>query len=90
MKKITTFLLLVIFALCLNASTTTTDAIDITDRDDNTNTRALGLQFTLIENGTAYEVSRGTATATEIVIPETYNFLPVTRIANNGFIGFIA
>jgi len=41
MKKITTLLLMLIFALCLKATTaTTTEAIDITDRDDNTNTRA--------------------------------------------------
>jgi len=88
MKKIITLLIMVIFALCLYATTSTTDAIDITTNDGDTNTRALGLQFTLIENGTAYEVSRGSATATEIVIPETYNFLPVTRIADNGFNGF--
>jgi len=89
MKKLTTLLLIVIFALCVNATPTNTEAINITEStDDNTNTRALGLQFTLIENGTEYEVSRGTATATEIVIPETYNFLPVTRIADNGFRDF--
>jgi len=87
MKKIITLSLMVIFALCLHASTTTTNPIDITTNNDGTNTRALGLQFTLIDNDTAYEVSRGTATATEIEIPDIYNFLPVRRIANNGFIG---
>ena len=49
-----------------------------------------GLQFTLIEGGTAYEVSRGTATATVIEIPAMHGSLPVTGIANNGFAGFSA
>jgi hypothetical protein len=41
--------------------------------------RNQGLEFTLI-NGTAYAVSKGMATATEIVIPDRYEFLPVTEI----------
>jgi len=49
------------------------------------NTRALGLEFTPILNDTAYEVSRGEAIDTDIVIPPMYNFLPVTRIAEAGF-----
>jgi len=48
-------------------------------------TRALGLQFTLIENSTAYSVSRGSATAPEIEIPDTYDFLPVTHIGDLAF-----
>ena len=44
-----------------------------------------GLSFSLINNGTAYLVSRGTATATEIIIPAIYEGKPVTTIANNGF-----
>jgi uncharacterized repeat protein (TIGR02543 family) len=47
-----------------------------------------GLQFTLINNGTAYEVSRGTASAARIVIPPVYNNLPVTTIAEWGFYGY--
>jgi hypothetical protein len=47
-----------------------------------------GLSFTLIGNGTAYSVSRGTASATHIEIPSTHNGLPVTMIANNGFTEF--
>jgi len=88
MKKLLTFITLLILALCLYA--TSTEAVGITSNDDDTHTRALGLQFTLIDNGTAYEVARGMATASEIVVPDTYNFLPVTRIADNGFNGFSA
>ncbi|MCL2765866.1 MAG: leucine-rich repeat protein [Treponema sp.] len=43
------------------------------------------LAFTLIDNGTAYSVSLGTATAAEIVIPAVYNELPVTEIGSYGF-----
>jgi len=44
-----------------------------------------GLLFTLIDNDTAYSVSRGTATAAEVIIPAVYNGLPVTEIGNSGF-----
>ncbi len=45
-----------------------------------------GLSFTLINNDTEYEVSgKGTATDTDIVIPQTYNDLPVTRICSYAF-----
>ncbi|MCL2796923.1 MAG: leucine-rich repeat protein [Firmicutes bacterium] len=44
-----------------------------------------GLEFTLINSGTAYEVSRGTADVAEIRIPAVYEGKPVTRIANYGF-----
>jgi len=44
-----------------------------------------GLLFTLINNNTAYSVSLGTATATEIIIPAVYNGLPVIEIENGGF-----
>ena len=47
-----------------------------------------GLEFTLIANNTAYSVSKGTASATEVVIPAVYNGLPVTAIANNGFVSY--
>ena len=43
------------------------------------------LKFTLIDNGTAYEVSSDSTHATHIVIPSKYNGLPVTRIARRGF-----
>ena len=46
-----------------------------------------GLLFTLTEGGTAYEVSKGTANASHIDIPEIYNELPVKRIADSGFEG---
>jgi hypothetical protein len=46
-----------------------------------------GLSFTLIDSGTAYSVSRDTASDSVIVIviPAVYNGLPVTAIAHNGF-----
>jgi len=46
------------------------------------------LSFALINNGAEYSVSRGTATETVIIIPETYETLPVTAIATYGFDGF--
>ena len=47
-----------------------------------------GLAFTSINNGTAYEVSRGTANAAHIEIPDTYNGLSVTKIADSAFYGY--
>jgi hypothetical protein len=54
------------------------------------NEPTLGLQFTLINNGTAYSVSRGTATDSIIVIPPIYNGLPVTIIEEWGFWDYAA
>jgi len=45
-----------------------------------------GLAYTLINGGAAYSVSKGTAAAAEVVIPAVYNGLPVTAIADNGFL----
>ena len=45
-----------------------------------------GLQFTLINADTAYEVSRSTESVAEIVIPSIYNGLPVIQIPDNGFL----
>jgi hypothetical protein len=44
-----------------------------------------GLSYALINGNTAYSVSRGTATATEVIIPALYEGKPVTMIADNGF-----
>jgi len=44
-----------------------------------------GLSYTLIDKGTAYSVSRGTATDVNVVIPLMRNNLPVTEIAFQGF-----
>jgi len=44
-----------------------------------------GLEYTLIDDGTAYSVSRGTVTTGDVVIPAIYNGLPVTTISENGF-----
>ena len=46
------------------------------------------LVFTLINNNTAYSVSRGTASDTNVIIPSIYNDLPVIAIADSGFQNF--
>jgi hypothetical protein len=48
---------------------------------------APSLEFSLINEGSAYSVSIGTFNGTVIDIPVEYNDLPVTMIANNGFVG---
>jgi hypothetical protein len=49
-----------------------------------------GLAFTFVPdtNETEYQVARGTADTTHIEIPSTYNGLPVTAIAESGFMSF--
>jgi len=47
----------------------------------------LNLAFTLI-NDAAYEVSKGTSTATVVIIPAVHNGLPVTKIADDGFMNY--
>jgi hypothetical protein len=49
-----------------------------------------GLAFTLINNNTAYEVRKGTATAAQVIIPAAYEGKPVTQIARDGFSGYTA
>ena len=44
-----------------------------------------GLAFTLINNGTAYSVSKGKSTVQYVIIPSTHNGLPVVEIADSGF-----
>jgi len=44
-----------------------------------------GLAFTLINNGSAYSVSKGTATASIVRIPSVFDGLPVVEIADSGF-----
>ncbi|MCL2443111.1 MAG: leucine-rich repeat domain-containing protein, partial [Treponema sp.] len=44
-----------------------------------------GLEFMLINNGTAYSVSKGTAKAAIVVIPAIYEGKPVIEIADSGF-----
>ena len=49
-----------------------------------------GLEYTLINNDTEYEVSGiGTATGSEIFIPSTHNGLPVTSIGTDAFYGSV-
>ena len=93
MKKLFVLLLalLSLFAVLLLASCDeqeTTDAPPTEDEgeeDDETPT-ATGMQFKLIEDGTAYEISDfEDKTAVNIVIPATYNGKPVTRIGKEAF-----
>jgi len=44
--------------------------------------KALGLAYELINSGTAYRVRKGTVTSGAVVIPATYNGLPVKEIGN--------
>jgi len=44
-----------------------------------------GLLFTSIDFGSAFSVSRGTATDTNVIIPATHNGVPVTTISFNAF-----
>ena len=43
------------------------------------------LAFTLINNGTAYSVSKGTLNAAQVEVPAVYKGLPVIEIADSGF-----
>jgi len=53
--------------------------------DNNSLVSTQSLAFFLINDGTAYSVSRGPATAVNIVIPAEHNGLPVIAISNYGF-----
>ncbi len=47
---------------------------------------AVGLAYVLIDNGTAYEVSGiGVCQESDIIIPQTYNGLPVKRVGERAF-----
>jgi len=47
-----------------------------------------GLAFTLINNNTAYSVSKGTAASTIVIIPSVYEGLPVVAITDSGFTSY--
>ncbi|MCL2230251.1 MAG: leucine-rich repeat domain-containing protein [Treponema sp.] len=47
-----------------------------------------GLAYTLINNNTAYSVSKGTATSTVVIIPSVHNGLPVVAITDSGFTSY--
>lgn len=51
----------------------------------NAATETSDLHFTLINNGTEYKVSASNKNLTSAIIPSEYNNLPVTEIADNGF-----
>ncbi|MBR2968139.1 MAG: leucine-rich repeat protein [Clostridia bacterium] len=53
-----------------------------------TESTVAGFRFTLLEGGQAYEVAAkyGATLTGEIIIPSTYNGLPVTAIAQYGFV----
>jgi len=44
-----------------------------------------GLEFALTSDGKGYKVSKGTGADGDVVIPSSYNNLPVTEIANSAF-----
>ena len=44
-----------------------------------------GLTFNLINDGTEYEVGQSLISDTSVLIPDTHNGLPVTRIGDNAF-----
>jgi hypothetical protein len=46
-----------------------------------------GLAFTAINSNKEYSVAKGTVTSGAVVIPASYNNLPVTTIADNAFVG---
>jgi len=69
-----------------NSGSITSEPIQITIGDTLLSTP--GLVFTL-NDGAAYSVSKGTATANEVIIPTFYNGLPVTVISEQGFSGYI-
>lgn len=48
------------------------------------------LNFTLINGGTEYKVGIADKSAVEVIIPSEYNGLPVTEIADNGFMACAA
>jgi hypothetical protein len=52
---------------------------------DASDTGTPGLNYTLINNNKEYAVSQGTVKQGAVVIPATYNNLPVTMIQNEGF-----
>ena len=64
----------------------TVDYADISDIDSIFETPTAGLSYSLSQDGTFYSVTgKGTATTMDIVIPETYNGLPVQAIAPSAF-----
>ena len=88
--KITLILTLALLALCLTACVPDDAPIGEntgTEQDSGQSNAALGeIAFVLNEQGTSYTVTGiGTFTGTELVIPATYNDLPVTAIQNNAF-----
>jgi len=52
------------------------------------NYSSCGLRFDLIEDGTAYRVSRGRSRQSDIVIPAEFRGLPVIMISHGGFRDF--
>ena len=82
-KTIVCGFLAVIFALALAACSAAGKGQKLTGTDS--------FKFTVINNGTAYRVSKGTATEGTVNIPASYrpnadsDYLPVTEIADGAF-----
>ena len=65
------------------------EADDDTGNNDNTDDTSTELRFELNYDGESYSVvGIGSCHATELIIPGTYNGLPVTQIANSAFSEF--
>ena len=58
--------------------------VNASNATENTNPYE-NLHFSLYNNSSAYKVSAANKQITEAIIPATYNGLPVTEIADNGF-----
>jgi len=71
MKRVIGFLMLLV---CLSTSTAIM-------------AQTSGLRYILRDGGNTYMVVKGTMKDKEVVIPETYNSIPVQIIGNNGFEG---
>jgi len=71
-----------------SGSVTSAPTATIIKPQPNTTISTSGLAFTLINDNTAYSVSKGTADAAAVIIPNVYNSLPVTMIAYNGFLNY--
>jgi len=90
MKKLI-IAVMVIYAVLILASCTTSTSSSTTRVTASTAPSAnasgtSGLAYELINNGTAYRVSKGTVTSGEVRIPDSYNGLPVREIGNNAFL----
>jgi len=70
--------------------TVTNVAAAVTVTVESVHTGTPGLGFSPINGGAEFEVSRGTATAVHVVIPDIYQDKPVRAVAEGGFLDYTA